>query len=717
MLPWLQETPFVDTEPRCPPPRPRYPGALPGRPLDLVDISDRDQPVRVSRIGISYPYCNTLATHGSLVYCASDYGLTILDASVPSAPVWVGQIYTDMVKQIAIEGDLLAVARTGDTRLYSLANPVAPVLRSTLPAAPRVSFLDGQRLALLFNGFAVIDVSDAAQPVETSRIEMEGFADYEYSESTIVHNLVAYGDRLLGHVEFRVASGSIPHGTYRVSRYYDRVVYDPSAPGEPVEIARVQAGYSEDSLHAPVFPVLRRGDLLLDGRDVLDLAGDSLWPVSRLPFLDPLDADLLAGPGDEVLLVSDTGLTCLQTADLQAPNAVNVVRTGDDVTTCGWGGANEHLWAELWGGGIGGLRYGFEPGDVGQTLPVDGSGSGCRLFADLVLVPTESGQRLFRITPDGVTEYGVPFGSVSEIFELAEGLVAVRHGAWLSVLELGDPAAPVEMGSVDLAGVGSCGDLRGRVMGDRLLICGDDVVALVSVADPEAPAVVSTLPIGGLEWAEPWTDTLVTAKAGDQLHRLDFTDPASPTVAFSVPAGRVDFPPVVVGDVAYASGGKVPFTRTGTLVVLLDLATLDQIGVAVADLPQHSLHVTTDGALFTAGTLNGWNAIPAACEASVTSVETALPSRAAGLGVFPNPFNPQTSVVLEMARAGRAELTVYDARGRQVRRFALGVLPAGPHRVTWNGRDAAERELPSGVYLVQLTSPAGSAAAKAVLVR
>jgi flagellar hook assembly protein FlgD len=60
---------------------------------------------------------------------------------------------------------------------------------------------------------------------------------------------------------------------------------------------------------------------------------------------------------------------------------------------------------------------------------------------------------------------------------------------------------------------------------------------------------------------------------------------------------------------------------------------------------------------------------------------------------------------------------VFDARGRRVRRLQDGVLPAGRHRITWDGADARGRAQGSGVYLVRVQSGSEIATRKLSLVR
>ena len=71
-------------------------------------------------------------------------------------------------------------------------------------------------------------------------------------------------------------------------------------------------------------------------------------------------------------------------------------------------------------------------------------------------------------------------------------------------------------------------------------------------------------------------------------------------------------------------------------------------------------------------------------------------------GVWPNPFNPQTTVAFDLAREGRARLLVYDLQGRLVSRLVDASLPAGHHSVVWQGRDESGRSVSSGIYFACL---------------
>jgi subtilisin family serine protease/subtilisin-like proprotein convertase family protein len=116
-----------------------------------------------------------------------------------------------------------------------------------------------------------------------------------------------------------------------------------------------------------------------------------------------------------------------------------------------------------------------------------------------------------------------------------------------------------------------------------------------------------------------------------------------------------------------------------------------------------------------AGTLESWG-VNLAIPASVTAVGE-LPAVTRLVGAAPNPFNPQTVIRSDLARAGDVRLDLYDLRGRLVRRLVRAELPAGRHDVRWDGRDDGGRGVSSGVYLARLVSGGVDQKSKLTLVR
>ena len=70
---------------------------------------------------------------------------------------------------------------------------------------------------------------------------------------------------------------------------------------------------------------------------------------------------------------------------------------------------------------------------------------------------------------------------------------------------------------------------------------------------------------------------------------------------------------------------------------------------------------------------------------------------------YPNPFNPQMIIPLDLATdKERVHLALYDVLGHRVRQLWDGPLGAGRHRFVWNGRDEAGKAVAAGVYIYKV---------------
>ncbi len=92
-------------------------------------------------------------------------------------------------------------------------------------------------------------------------------------------------------------------------------------------------------------------------------------------------------------------------------------------------------------------------------------------------------------------------------------------------------------------------------------------------------------------------------------------------------------------------------------------------------------------------------------EIAFTLDDTAIPELPAVYRVaqnFPNPFNPKTAIHFDLPEAQAARVAVYGADGRLVKQLVDERLPAGFHRVVWDGRDSAGEQVASGVYFCRI---------------
>jgi len=88
----------------------------------------------------------------------------------------------------------------------------------------------------------------------------------------------------------------------------------------------------------------------------------------------------------------------------------------------------------------------------------------------------------------------------------------------------------------------------------------------------------------------------------------------------------------------------------------------------------------------------------------VSSDQTAQP----GFGIdaiAPNPLRLGTTVSFRNLQPGIVRMTVHDVAGRRIATVVDGLYTAGPHNIHWKGQDGEGRMVPSGLYLVRLSTP------------
>ena len=83
----------------------------------------------------------------------------------------------------------------------------------------------------------------------------------------------------------------------------------------------------------------------------------------------------------------------------------------------------------------------------------------------------------------------------------------------------------------------------------------------------------------------------------------------------------------------------------------------------------------------------------------------------------PNPFNPSTAVRFSLSHRQHVKIDVYDVGGRHVVNLVDEDRPAGIQHITWNGGDAGDRYVASGVYFIRMATKEGAFTRKVVLLK
>jgi hypothetical protein len=86
------------------------------------------------------------------------------------------------------------------------------------------------------------------------------------------------------------------------------------------------------------------------------------------------------------------------------------------------------------------------------------------------------------------------------------------------------------------------------------------------------------------------------------------------------------------------------------------------------------------------------------------------------LGSCPNPTRDSAAIEYELRSEGLVRLDVFHAGGTRIRVLVDGVVAAGRHRATWDGKDDAGSAVPAGVYFLRLVGAGTSSQERLVVV-
>ena len=109
---------------------------------------------------------------------------------------------------------------------------------------------------------------------------------------------------------------------------------------------------------------------------------------------------------------------------------------------------------------------------------------------------------------------------------------------------------------------------------------------------------------------------------------------------------------------------------------------------------------------------------------AIITVEVGVPEAFALNQNFPNPFNPSTTInyqistaALNDALATETTLTIFNILGARVLTLVNEEQGTGFYSVVWNGKDSDGLQVPSGVYIYQLTAGSFKATKKMLLIQ
>ncbi len=66
--------------------------------------------------------------------------------------------------------------------------------------------------------------------------------------------------------------------------------------------------------------------------------------------------------------------------------------------------------------------------------------------------------------------------------------------------------------------------------------------------------------------------------------------------------------------------------------------------------------------------------------------------------IYPNPFNPETTISYSLKEDTKVSISIYNIKGQKVRSLVNAQIQAGFHTVTWNGKNENGENVSSGIY-------------------
>jgi hypothetical protein len=697
--------------------------------LTVLDIADPQAPALLATLPLPAAALSLDVAGDLAVIAAGEAGVFVVDVSTPTAPALLGGVATPPeAKDVVIDGIYAHVA-AGLAGMYvvSLANPSSPEVVGQTgvawgDAAGIAVWGDRAYVANGAWGVFVVDISDPATPLVVDDVHLGGIADDVAVTATGLFIAATYG---AGPTPMDLYPHTMLIGIDRASLtdpvLGNEIYIGRESPGRLAVVGDVVYGtngpvglYCVDG-SAPTAPVLLGSAAVRGTAAGVAVAGDVAWVAAGDAGLQRVDVSMPASPPLWSSFYPNDGT-----------------------------GGNTGVDAVAYGNGLAYIAYsvyGFTYYEYGQLGIIDLSDPAAptSLFEGLYFIPNEDGQfvafdialkdNVLLLSIDSGSGYGSnlrvidvtdptdpqDLGLLSDIFS-RDVFVFGRYGyaieadAYLRVLDLLDPAAPVLVASLDVGG----GVAVVQYSGGLCVMQPDGHLVILDISDPVMPVLVATVAIPGgspVDGARLPLDRFAVADANLGLLIYDATSPASPTLL-----GSLALPGVprrigganIVAAVACGTGG-VQLVDIGDVTDPVPAGSIPGFAYGVSD-PYFAYLVGLDHVLAVA---------PTDCLnlAAVDVAAPELPMSGLRLQASPNPFNPCTMVSFTLDRAQRVWLAIYDLAGRKVIDLAARTFGPGDHTITWDGRDASGRDVPSGSYLLQLEAAQGRQTHKVTLVR
>jgi len=97
--------------------------------------------------------------------------------------------------------------------------------------------------------------------------------------------------------------------------------------------------------------------------------------------------------------------------------------------------------------------------------------------------------------------------------------------------------------------------------------------------------------------------------------------------------------------------------------------------------------------------------------------EEIVPVNETAISNYPNPFNPDTMIKLQMPAAGKASIKIYNLKGQMIKTILDDQVESGITTYNWNGTDENGMPVGSGIYFYKLQTDNQTISKKMVLMK
>lgn len=655
--------------------------------LDIIDGSDPVNPVILSSLLQPYFGVSSLITDGVFVYAISDQlrKLFILDISDPSSPLLIGEAGT-------------AVYPTG----------IAKYGKYVL-------------LSIKHLGLEVFDISDPSLPVHVSFAVTQGLAydiaisgDYAFLPTLATSGLLEVVDISDPAAPSLVAALVTPHaedqplcvtvwGQYIVmGGFFHLYTIDISDPVAPSLVGSVMIGSGYNVM-------VEGGIAYVVGQDLKTVRLDDPTEPIILGVVDLGDTGKgLALMGDHVLVAADdSGLQIIDATHASGTPLTSTIATPDDATAIA---CNDHLAVVADVTSVQLIDYTIPTGpEVVGWLETPGFAEGVAVNDTMAYVADmHYGLQVIDIRnpahPQIVGSVNTP-DLACDVAVQGDWAYVADQSWGVRVVNVSTPTNPLDMGYVDTAQWARAVSVHGNIL---LVADSADDLVVMDISSPDTPVVSATLDLVGMVSDVAVYGTVGVAIASYGLFVLDLSIPSEPRITdhVSISASAV----VIEDSMIFA---------TGRDMVVIDASDIDNLRiVGSAHLPYRSSDLSCAGDAILAAGGDVYMAWPHCTDPALVTISTLpVPVCPFGLAIFPNPFNPRTTVTFTIDEPQPISIDVLDLSGRRIENLSHRVFDAGDHAIIWSGRDASGCRLPSGSYILRLQSPLGVSTCKISLVR